>query len=697
MNLLSIYFTATSLALVFLAILTLFYFYNRTKEAYQLHLLLMSGSHFISLVFQVVNSFYPSETIVYIYSSFQLFVAFFAINASLFFSGKKPHLKYHLHILAGFLFVIIAFVSGLKSFIVVSVLYGLTGASIIFSGLNFFKYSQKSFFVKMFSVSLILWGLHKLDYILLFNSSSGQLIGNFLSNFLILLNVFFLIAWMFEENKIEILEKTNLLNHILENIPDIVVRFLEKNRNIEIVWASPNVTRLVGYTIEQLTKPEFLYEAIERKVIEDIRRQIIQEKKSSFSHIIPIKDAEGRIRYFEIKATKLRTGSEQGSYYDAVLTEITKLKMLERDFLRIEEILHRINMGIIVLDENNAVRYLNPFMEEILGIERNVLIGRNIDELKERVRMLDLCSIYERCLSFGSVDIDIEFGKEKKVFRANLIPTYDNNGRFVGEVMVFRDISELIRLEKIAERRLVIDEIRKNIGTVIHDFKNILASVIASLSLLKEKLKDGVDEPKILEESLNNLYRLNNLSLELLEISSPIVVKLNKYKITQIVESATTFLMPEEKERLNVFIEAGIEDIVTDERLLSRAIGNILRNAFDVSPSNMLVKLVIRTAVLSKRNKLLLKPGKYLVFSVSDRGPGISEEHMKNLFKPFFSEKKRSLGLGLYIAYSFVNALSGAINVQSVEGEGSTFEIYVPSIEKSDKKDFKCGQTLEIG
>jgi PAS domain S-box-containing protein len=684
MDLLRLHFIVPTAVGAFFAALTLFYFYFRTKEAYQLHLGLMFTSHLISLIFQGLNVSYPSEVLVYIYSSSQLLLAFFAINASLSFSRKKLHLKYHLHLIAGVVFLILSVAAGLKQLAVVSVLYGFSGASIIYAGLIFFKYSEKLFFEKLFSVSLILWGLHKFDYPFFLGSHTGQFLGYFLSGFLVILNVYALIGLLFEKSRIEILEKTELLNHVLENIPDIIVRLFEKNGIVEVVWVSPNVTRVLGYTIEETLKPGFPLNVSDRTIINDIRKKIIKEKKRSFSAVIPLRDAEGHIRYFEVKATKVQAERGQGSYYDAVLTEITKLKMLESDLSRIEEILLRTGMGIVVIDEKKTITYANQFMEAVLGVERDKLLRRKIDDFRERIGMLDLCSIYETCAARGFVNIDVDFGEEKKVFRCSVIPTHDSDGRFTGELMIFRDATELIKLEKIAERRLVIDEIRKNIGMVVHDFKNILASAIAGLSFLKEKHNDGGADSKILEDSLKNLHRLNSLVVELLEISSPITVKLKKNKITQIIESATSFLTPEERDRLHVLVEAGIDNVVTDERLLSRAVGNILRNAFDISHSGMNVKLTVRTAVLSSRNRLLLKPGKYLVFSISDRGPGISEEKMKNLFKPFFSEKKRSLGLGLYITYSFVSALSGGIDVQSVPGKGSTFSIHIPFIEEAD-------------
>jgi signal transduction histidine kinase len=100
--------------------------------------------------------------------------------------------------------------------------------------------------------------------------------------------------------------------------------------------------------------------------------------------------------------------------------------------------------------------------------------------------------------------------------------------------------------------------------------------------------------------------------------------------------------------------------------MIKLVVMNLISNAIEAVLSNGLIKIDIR------------EEGSYAVVVVSDNGTGMSEEVRKNIFNPFFTTKDKGVGLGLFIVHNIVKAHAGYIEVDSTEGLGSSFFVYIP-------------------
>jgi two-component system, cell cycle sensor histidine kinase and response regulator CckA len=89
---------------------------------------------------------------------------------------------------------------------------------------------------------------------------------------------------------------------------------------------------------------------------------------------------------------------------------------------------------------------------------------------------------------------------------------------------------------------------------------------------------------------------------------------------------------------------------------------------------------------VGKKNQHLLAPGQYVKISISDTGVGIPERHIRKIFDPYFTTKQRGNGLGLAICLSIVEKHGGHIEVESEEGKGTTFLVFLPAVEHMDDK-----------
>ena len=111
-----------------------------------------------------------------------------------------------------------------------------------------------------------------------------------------------------------------------------------------------------------------------------------------------------------------------------------------------------------------------------------------------------------------------------------------------------------------------------------------------------------------------------------------------------------------------------------DKKQVERAVGNLLQNAFNYTPEGGEVKL--------SAEAVTYEDGKHILVSVSDTGPGISQEEMKKIFNRYYRSPKtagiKGTGLGLAIVKAVAEAHGGRVEVESEEGKGSTFKLILP-------------------
>ncbi len=103
-------------------------------------------------------------------------------------------------------------------------------------------------------------------------------------------------------------------------------------------------------------------------------------------------------------------------------------------------------------------------------------------------------------------------------------------------------------------------------------------------------------------------------------------------------------------------------------------------------PEGGTIRISTENINLGSDTGLSLKEGRYLKIVVKDQGTGISEEHLKNIFDPYFSTKEAGRGLGLSITYSIIKQHDGLLRAESKLGVGTTFTIYLSASEKQIKE-----------
>jgi two-component system, cell cycle sensor histidine kinase and response regulator CckA len=278
-----------------------------------------------------------------------------------------------------------------------------------------------------------------------------------------------------------------------------------------------------------------------------------------------------------------------------------------------------------------------------------------------------------------------------RIFESTTSPVSDPSGEVEKLVIVNRDITDRKRLEEQFRQAQKMEAVGQLSGGIAHDFNNLLGVIIGYGEILQEGL--AADHPlrSSADEILNAGRRAAALTRQLLAFSRQQVLEprvLNVNAVVQDMESMLRRLIGENME-LTSGLDPNLGTVKADQGQLEQVIMNLAVNARDAMPEGG--KLLIETtntemdATFVRRYPYPVKPGPYVLLTVSDTGMGMDAATRARIFEPFFTTKQKGqgTGLGLSMVYGVVKQSDGYIDVYSEPGIGTTFKIYLPRADEA--------------
>ncbi|NJD76768.1 MAG: response regulator [Candidatus Methanoperedens sp.] len=342
---------------------------------------------------------------------------------------------------------------------------------------------------------------------------------------------------------------------------------------------------------------------------------------------------------------------------------------------RFSATLNSIGDGIIAMDSGRRILFMNPAARSMTGL--NDARGKSLEE------------VYN-IITDENGESTLVTGNGKTIFVEHAYtPLKDSRGKFNGLVLVFRDISERKRAEKLHLENMRLNYANKIksefIANTSHELVTPLNFIIGFSDLLVRKAVGELNETQEryaenINKSGRHLLALINDILDLSRIEAgKIELFFEKISVTETIND-TISLIKEKAGKHNIHLITDIDpelEIEADEQRLKQVLLNLLDNAVKFSKK--------------EGGTIAIKAGKegdMARFSVSDTGIGIREEDMKKLFNQFeqldsgISKKYGGTGLGLAITKKLVELHGGKITVESRYGECSTFTFIIPVTQK---------------
>jgi nitrogen-specific signal transduction histidine kinase len=254
---------------------------------------------------------------------------------------------------------------------------------------------------------------------------------------------------------------------------------------------------------------------------------------------------------------------------------------------------------------------------------------------------------------------------------------------FVGD-----DITDYLTIDKEARQSHKLESLGTLAGGIAHDFNNILSGIVGYTELSLAVVGDEGPLKEYLQELAQAGKRATGLVRQILTFTRGGEGKLVSTEIPVIVKEVLQLLrstLPSTIE-LQRKIDSNVDPVLADPVQIHQVIMNLCTNAgHALEPNGGVLTVSIGKAELPpeifQRNRELL-PGDYLQLSVSDTGCGMNQEVMASIFDPYFTTKPpgHGTGLGLSVVHGIVKDCGGHIAVDSQEGEGTTFTIYLPTV-----------------
>jgi two-component system, cell cycle sensor histidine kinase and response regulator CckA len=248
-----------------------------------------------------------------------------------------------------------------------------------------------------------------------------------------------------------------------------------------------------------------------------------------------------------------------------------------------------------------------------------------------------------------------------------------------------KDNSEETKLKRQVAQATKMQAVGQLAGGVAHDFNNILTAIIGYCDLMMLRHQPGDSDYDDIQQIKNNSNRAASLTRQLLAFSRQQTLRPQILQLPDVVAEVSNLLkrLIGEKIRLEVNHGRGTGPVRADPGQLEQVIVNLGVNARDAMPNGGVLN--IQTSAVSQNDVRalasdILPIGEYVQLSVIDSGSGIAKENLGKIFEPFFTTKEvgKGTGLGLSTVYGIVKQSGGFIFADSIMGEGTRFDIYLP-------------------
>ncbi|MDY7039027.1 MAG: response regulator, partial [Thermodesulfobacteriota bacterium] len=275
-------------------------------------------------------------------------------------------------------------------------------------------------------------------------------------------------------------------------------------------------------------------------------------------------------------------------------------------------------------------------------------------------------------------------------------PSKDSSGNVTHLVVVQRDVSHEVELERQLRQAQKMEAIGTLAGGIAHDFNNILGAIIGYTEMVKmfDIEKDSPVHNR-LQQILLAADRAKKLVEQILTFSRQTEAEQRPVLFSPIVKEALKFLRASLPSTINIHQEIKTENdmILADPTQIHQVLMNLCTNAAHaMSTTGGVLEVGLMNVDLDDRiiaeRFVGLNPGPYISLSVKDTGHGMESEVMDRIFDPYFTTKEagRGTGMGLSVVHGIVKSHNGAIIVNSEPGKGSHFEVFFPRLENEKVK-----------
>ncbi|RJR38663.1 MAG: PAS domain-containing protein [Deltaproteobacteria bacterium] len=369
------------------------------------------------------------------------------------------------------------------------------------------------------------------------------------------------------------------------------------------------------------------------------------------------------------------------------------LKKAIQDKAFLETIIDGIEDHMMVIDLNYRIVEVNRALLEMVGLEREEVVGKHCYEVSHHLREPcnspdHPCPLKDTVATGKAASaIHVHFNKDGRESYVHVVhhPLFDEEGRIVQVVDLSRDITQDITRNRMMHEDKMASLVKLS-ASVMHEINNPLTGILNFVKLIQRMLKKGDPDEQALAKMKNYLDLIFNETSRVSKTVSGLLPFSRKSKpefkpVNLNVLLAETLALTGYQMRLQgITVEtnftANLLQVMADEGQMKQVFLNLLLNAQEAMPKGGALKVATRNS-----------GPKEIIITVADDGVGIPEENIPQIFESFFTTKKSGsgVGLGLSVVQGIIRDHHGTIEVESTVGRGSKFTIHLPAAKPGEK------------
>jgi len=325
--------------------------------------------------------------------------------------------------------------------------------------------------------------------------------------------------------------------------------------------------------------------------------------------------------------------------------------------------------GILVVSGNLEIVACNFLAARILGLPADSLVGRNLREFP----------LYEHLKLFfqGEKDVSGEIKLNGKELRAEINVLNGNAGSFSGYAVTFTDMAGAGRFEEVVREQERLAVVGRMAAGIVHELRNPMTAVRGFAQLLKEK-KGGEAQPYV-DYIIEEIDSCSRIIGNFLKLARPNPLHPRNGQVNRLVEEIAAMTEPRaflQHVKVETDLAERMPDCFFDAAQMKQVLLNLVDNALEAMKEGGVLQFKTR-----RFDSLFAE------ITVRDTGCGIPEADLKKIGLPFFSTRENGTGLGLFICQAIVQAHKGRIEIESEEGKGAAFRIYLPFVAETGGKE----------
>ena len=350
--------------------------------------------------------------------------------------------------------------------------------------------------------------------------------------------------------------------------------------------------------------------------------------------------------------------------YRSAKTSLSRIKVFS------DSLVENMPIGLVAVNGQGEIVSFNQTAESVLGYASKDVLGKKADGILPQpcVELLHSLDVKKKIIE-REIDCPVKGGKMSPL---ELVATTleEDDGNFLGYVILFRDITEIQHLKKEIDRSQRLASLGSLAAGVAHEIRNPLSSIKGFATFFKERYRDNPEDRKTAEIMIQEVERLNRVISQLLEFARPTDVNRQWISIQGVIQHTLKMIEAQAQAKeisIHTNLSPDIKDVSIDPDEITQVLLNLYLNAIDATEHNG--RLIVSLSIFNDN---------MIRIDITDTGRGIERDDLARIFDPYFTTKPTGAGLGLAIVYKIIEAHEGEIRVSSEPGKGTTVEVFLP-------------------